>query len=149
MQNIKQTIYSFLFFISKEKLIFFLFFSNILFDFFVFSSNRSRSIPFARSSRSQHIIHSRFSLYFILTFSVPVTLHIKKAVPPNWTVVLCAIIWNENKWKRNYREENVTFLYQGYYGKRSRRRSRSRRKHTEAAGVVQYSKVYVCTEKHF
>lgn len=29
---------------------------------------------------------------FTPTLSTPATLHTKKAVPPNWTVVLCAII---------------------------------------------------------
>ncbi len=34
---------------------------------------------------------------FTPTLSTPATLHTKKAVPPNWTVVLCAIICNEKK----------------------------------------------------
>lgn len=34
---------------------------------------------------------------FTPTLSTPATLHTKKAVPPNWTVVLCAIICNEKR----------------------------------------------------
>lgn len=48
---------------------------------------------------------------FTPTRSTPDTLQTRKAVPPSWTVVLCAIIWKEILAKRNTKATNFFFFF--------------------------------------
>lgn len=56
-----------------------------------FIAQARKRMQYQRNRKHQEEKHQK-QTQLTPTLSTPATLHTKKAVPPNWTVVLCAII---------------------------------------------------------